>query len=47
MAFFHGAPDGSTPGHDDLGKEIAEQGLRFTKEQWRWVLPWDFRLLFR
>ncbi|KAL7423911.1 hypothetical protein Q5752_001496 [Cryptotrichosporon argae] len=35
MAFFSGAPDGSTPGRDDLAKEIAENGYRFVQERWR------------
>ena len=35
LAFFNGAPDGSTPGRDDLAKEIAENGYRFTQERWR------------
>ncbi len=35
LAFFQGAPDGSSPGRDDLAKEIAEQGLTFTEDRWR------------
>ena len=35
MAFFLGAPDGSTPGHDDLAERIAAQGLSFTENHWR------------
>ncbi|RXK36431.1 hypothetical protein M231_06275 [Tremella mesenterica] len=37
LAFFNGPPDGSAPGRDDLAKQIAEQGYRFTQEKWRYV----------
>ncbi|GFZ46165.1 hypothetical protein JCM24511_04412 [Saitozyma sp. JCM 24511] len=35
MAFFNGSPDGTAPGRDDLAKEIAANGLKFTQERWR------------
>jgi hypothetical protein len=35
MAFFEGAPDGSTKGRDDLAEEIAENALHLTKTRWR------------
>ncbi|KAK4683682.1 hypothetical protein P7C73_g6549, partial [Tremellales sp. Uapishka_1] len=35
MAFFEGSPDGSTPGRDDLAKEIAAQGYDFVRTRWR------------
>jgi beta-1,2-xylosyltransferase len=43
MAFFNGSPDGTAPGRDDLAKEIAANGLKFTQERWRWVVL-DFDL---
>lgn len=35
MAFFVGAPDGSTAGRDDLAREIAANALKFTEERYR------------
>lgn len=35
MAFFVGAPDGSAEGHDDLAKEIAQNGMDFVRQHWR------------
>lgn len=35
MAFFAGYPNG-VPGHDDLAERIAANGVRFTREHWRW-----------
>ncbi|ORY33787.1 glycosyl transferase family 90-domain-containing protein [Naematelia encephala] len=35
LAFFNGSPDGSAPGRDDLAKEIALNGWKFTQERWR------------
>jgi len=35
MAFFSGYPNGQ-PGHDDLAEKIAANGVRFTREHWRW-----------
>ena len=35
MAFFAGYPNGH-PGHDDLAERIALNGMRFTREHWRW-----------
>ncbi|KAG9016692.1 F-actin-capping protein subunit alpha [Tulasnella sp. 427] len=47
MAFFAGPPDGSSPGHDKLGEQISQNGLRFVKENWRWedIQAYMFRLL--
>lgn len=39
LAFFNGAPDGSSPGRDDLAEEIARNGLEFADTQWRYVCP--------
>ena len=35
MAFFSGYPNGH-PGHDNLAEKIAANGVRFTREYWRW-----------
>jgi hypothetical protein len=35
MAFFIGAPDGSTPGRDDLAEVIAKNGVDFVESRWR------------
>lgn len=35
MAFFAGYPNGH-PGHDDIAEKIAANGMRFTRENWRW-----------
>ncbi|KLT44771.1 hypothetical protein CC85DRAFT_295510 [Cutaneotrichosporon oleaginosum] len=35
MAFFEGAPDGSSKGRDDLAQDIAAQALHLTKTRWR------------
>jgi hypothetical protein len=35
MAYFEGAPDGSTKGHTELAGEIALNGHNFVKEHWR------------
>lgn len=35
MAFFTGAPDGSTEGRDDLANDIAEQAHQFINQHWR------------
>nr|WVH01970.1 glycosyl transferase family 90 protein [Naematelia aurantialba] len=35
LAFFNGSPDGSVAGRDDLAKEIALNGWKFTQERWR------------
>lgn len=35
MAFFEGAPDGSTKGRDDLAEEIADNALKLVNNRWR------------
>jgi hypothetical protein len=35
MAFFEGAPDGSTPANLDLAQRIGDSGKRFVEEHWR------------
>ena len=35
MAFFSGYPNGHT-GHDKIAEKIAANGVRFTREHWRW-----------
>jgi hypothetical protein len=35
MAFFAGYPNGQS-GHDNLAEKIAANGVRFTREHWRW-----------
>lgn len=35
LAFFNGAPDGSTPGNDDMARQIAANALKFTQDHWR------------
>lgn len=35
LAFFEGAPDGSTPGNQHLAKKIGERGKQFVKDRWR------------
>ncbi|KAL7424320.1 hypothetical protein Q5752_000002 [Cryptotrichosporon argae] len=36
MAFFEGAPDTPQRNHDDLARQIAENGHKFALEHWRW-----------
>ncbi|ODN95887.1 hypothetical protein L198_04506 [Cryptococcus wingfieldii CBS 7118] len=47
MVFFVGTPDGSSPGHDDLARSIAEQARKFGEEHWRWedMQAYMFRLM--
>ncbi|GMK56809.1 hypothetical protein CspeluHIS016_0306490 [Cutaneotrichosporon spelunceum] len=45
MAFFQGAPDGSTQGRDDLAEEIAKNALHLTKTRWRKEDMTSFMLL--
>ncbi|WWD18275.1 hypothetical protein CI109_102725 [Kwoniella shandongensis] len=47
MSFFAGPPDGRTGGHDELAKQISEQGKKFGEEHWRWedMQAYMFRLL--
>lgn len=45
MAYFAGAPDGSTEGHDREAGEIAAAGRRFTEERWRWEDMQSYMLL--
>lgn len=35
MAYFKGAPDGSTPGKDEVAEEIARNALTFVESHWR------------
>lgn len=35
MAYFQGAPDKSTNGHDELAEQIAMNGVNFVKTHWR------------
>jgi hypothetical protein len=35
MAFFEGAPDGSTPANLDLAQRIGDSGKQFVEEHWR------------
>jgi len=46
MAFFSGYPNGHT-GHDKIAEKIAANGVRFTREHWRWedMQAYMFRLL--
>ena len=47
MSFFIGSPEGRSPGHDELAKEIAENARTFALEFWRWedMQAYMFRLL--
>lgn len=35
MAFFEGAPDGSSKGRDELAEDIAANAVKLVKERWR------------
>ncbi|WWC61152.1 uncharacterized protein I303_103731 [Kwoniella dejecticola CBS 10117] len=35
MAFFNGSPDGQVKGHDELAREIAQNGWEFVENRWR------------
>ncbi|TXT04883.1 hypothetical protein VHUM_03966 [Vanrija humicola] len=37
MAYFRGAPDGSTAGRDDVAREISKNAMDFVHNHWRWV----------
>ncbi|WVN88726.1 uncharacterized protein L203_103939 [Cryptococcus depauperatus CBS 7841] len=47
MSFFIGSPDGTSNGHDNLAKSIADQAKKFGEEHWRWedMQAYMFRLL--
>lgn len=47
MSFFAGPPDDKSAGHDDLARQIAEQGKYFAEHFWRWedMQAYMFRLL--
>jgi len=47
MSFFVGVPGSPSTGHDELAREIAENGRKFTLEHWRWedMQSYMFRLL--
>lgn len=35
MAFFEGAPDGSTKGRDDMAEKIADNAVKLVRSRWR------------
>lgn len=46
MSFLDGAPDGSTPGREDIARDIAHHGEEFALHELRWEEMQSYMLLF-
>ena len=46
MSFLDGAPDGSSPGREDIARGIAQHGKEFANHELRWEEMQSYMFLF-